>query len=127
MPQTILIVEDEPAISQILGGEFERKGFRVLRANNGSDGLNLAVVEKPDAMVLDIIMPGLNGFEVCKQVRAKPELSDIVIVMTSARSYKPDIEKALEIGADDYVIKPGEIGEVVEVVMKHLTKRSQHP
>jgi two-component system phosphate regulon response regulator PhoB len=121
---TVLIVEDEPSIGHIVATEFEKQGFRVLRANNGDDGLALAINEKPDAVVLDIIMPGLHGYEVCQKIRQHPALQRTVIVMTSAKSYKTDIEKAFEMGADEYVVKPGGLGEVVEVVLKHLHKRS---
>lgn len=124
-PPKVLIVEDEPSIGHIVATEFEKRGFHVLRASNGNDGLDLALKEKPDAVVLDIIMPGLHGYEVCKRIRQHPETKHTVIVMTSAKSYKTDIEKAFEMGADEYVVKPGGLGEVVEVVQKHLNKRSQ--
>ncbi len=122
---TVLIVDDEPAIGHIFASEFEEEGFKVLRAFTGDEGLKLALQEKPDAMVLDIVMPGLNGYEVCKTIRERPELASMVIVMTSAKSYKSDIDKAMEVGANEYIIKPGELGEVVAAVKRHLQLRSQ--
>jgi DNA-binding response OmpR family regulator len=120
----ILIVEDEPLVSQLIAGEFERSGFTVFLANNGNDGLRLAIEEKPDALILDIVMPGLHGYEVCKKIRERRELDKTVIVMTSAKSYKPDIDKAMQMGADEYVIKPSGINDIVSVVQKHLEKRA---
>lgn len=122
---TVLIVDDEPAIGQIFASEFEAEGFRVLRASDGEEGLRVALEQKPDAMVLDIVMPGLHGYEVCKRVREDSNCAGMVIVMTSAKSYKPDIDKAYEVGADEYIVKPGELGEVVAAVKKHLNQRAR--
>lgn len=122
---TVLIIDDELAIGHIFASEFEEEGFKVLRAFTGDEGLKLALQEKPDAIILDIIMPGLNGYEVCQQIRDHAELAASIIIMMSAKSYKADIDKAMEVGANDYIVKPGELGEVVTVVKKHLQRRSQ--
>jgi DNA-binding response OmpR family regulator len=122
---TVLIVDDEPAIGQIFAGEFEAEGFTVLRATNGNDGLQLALKMKPDAVVLDIVMPGLHGYEVCKRIREDAQCNDMVIVMTSAKSYKPDIDKAFEVGADEYIVKPGDVGQVLAAVKNHLSRRGR--
>ena len=118
----LLIVDDEELVRKMVTLWFEREGFSVITADNGTEGLRLAIEEKPDVVLLDIMMPGLHGFEVCKKIREQPQLSKTIIIMTSARSYKPDLDKAKELGADDYVIKPSDSGNLLQTVNKHLAK-----
>ena len=102
---------------------FVKKGFTVLEADNGLDGLTVAEAEKPDLVLLDLIMPGMHGFAVCKQLRENPALDKTTIVITSSKSYKPDIDKALELGADAYVIKPVEFDELFQIASEKMSKR----
>lgn len=118
----ILVVDDEELVRKMVTLWFEREGFSVITADNGMDGLRLAIEEKPDVVLLDIMMPGLHGFEVCKKIREQPQLSKTIIIMTSARSYKPDLDKAKELGADDYVVKPSDSGNLLQTVNKHLAR-----
>ena len=118
----VLVVDDEELVRKMVTLWFEREGFSVITADNGTEGLRLAIEEKPDVVLLDIMMPGLHGFEVCKKIREQPQLSKTIIIMTSARSYKPDLDKAKELGADDYVIKPSDSGNLLQTVNKHLAK-----
>lgn len=121
---TALIVDDEDSLRKLMVMRFEQEGFRVLSANNGDDGLMLAEKEIPHVVLLDIIMPGLHGFEVIQRIRQNPALDRTVVIMTSAKSYKPDIEAAKKLGADDYCIKPADFDELVITVSTHLKRRA---
>lgn len=118
----LLVVDDEELVRKMVCLWFEREGFSVISAENGTEGLRLAIQEKPDVVLLDIMMPGLHGFEVCKRIREQPSLAKTVIIMTSARSYKPDLDKAKELGANDYVVKPSDSANLLNTVNKHLAK-----
>ncbi len=120
----LLIIDDEELVRRMIALWFEKEGFSVISAENGEKGLELAQQEVPDVTLLDVNMPGLHGFEVCKRMRAIPSLSQKVIIMTSARSYKPDIDKAKELGADDYLVKPTDFAELLGVVNRLLTTKS---
>ena len=120
----LLIIDDEELIRKMVALWFEREGFFVLTADNGSEGLRLAIQQKPDVVLLDIMMPGLHGFEVCRKIREQPQLSNTIVIMTSGKSYKPDIDKAKELGANDYLIKPTDSANLLSVVNKHLAKAS---
>jgi len=99
----ILIVEDEAAIVQTLRFNLERNGYRVLTAGDGRMGVSLAMLEKPDLIVLDIMLPLLDGIEACKEIR---KVSRVPIIMLTARGEEIDKVLALELGADDYMTKP---------------------
>lgn len=118
----LLVVDDEELIRKMVALLFEREGFFVLTADNGTEGLRLAVAEKPDVVLLDIMMPGLHGFEVCRKIREQPQLANTIVIFTSAKSYKPDIDKAKELGANDYLVKPTDSASLLSVVHKHLAK-----
>lgn len=120
---TALIVDDEDSLRKLMVLRFEQEGYRVLSADNGDDGLRLAEKERPDIVILDIIMPGLHGFEVVQRIRQNPDLNGTVVIMTSAKSYKPDIEAARKLGADDYCIKPADFDELMVNVRTHLRNR----
>ncbi len=119
-----LIVDDEDSLRKLMILRFEQEGFDVLSADNGKDGLRLAEAEQPHVVILDIIMPGMHGFEVVQKIRNNPSLDKTVVVMTSAKSYKPDIDAAMRLGADDYCVKPTDFDELLNVVRHHLQHRS---
>lgn len=119
-----LIVDDEDSLRKLMVLRFEQEGFNVISADNGKDGLRLAEEEKPQVVILDILMPGMHGFEVIQRIRSNPALDKTVVVMTSAKSYKPDIDAARKLGADDYCIKPTDFDELMNVVRHHLQHRS---
>lgn len=121
----ILIADDEPAERELTAAEFQRVGFRVLTTENGTETIALATAEKPDAVILDLLMPGFNGFEVLNRLRQVTELSTMVVIIRSGKSYKPDIDKALELGADAYVVKPGDLEELVKLTINHIEKRAR--
>jgi two-component system alkaline phosphatase synthesis response regulator PhoP len=120
----VLLVEDEDFFRRMVAMGFEREGFTVLQADNGVDGLKVAEQERPDLIILDLVMPGLLGFEVCKALRANPLFSKTPILIMSAKSYKPDIDKALELGADAYVVKPVELDELMKIAKEQIKKRN---
>lgn len=105
-PAKILIVDDEPDIIEFLQYNLEKEGFEVFSANNGESGLALAKKEKPDLIILDIMMPVMDGVEVCRQLRAQPEFKSTVITFLTAREEDYSQIAALDMGGDDYITKP---------------------
>lgn len=124
MKPKVLLVDDEDYFRKMVAYGFERQGFTVVQADNGIDGLALAERERPDLIVLDLVMPGLLGFEVCKALRDKPEFSKTGIIIMSAKSYKPDMDKAKELGADEYLVKPVEMEDLLRIAQEYLAKRA---
>ena len=110
MAQTILIIEDEERIAHWVQSYFARAGFATLVARDGRSGLTLALDEDPDLIILDLMLPGLDGRDLCKQVRRQ---SDVPIIMLTARDAQQDRIAGLDMGADDYVVKPFDPEELV--------------
>lgn len=110
MKNTILIIEDNPYTSDMVGKYLARNGYEILIAANGPDGLRLAREENPDLVLLDIMLPGMDGTVVCRTLR---EESDIPIIMLTARIEEDDRVAGLELGADDYITKPFGLKELV--------------
>src|SRR6266498_1791029 len=107
---TILLVEDEPTLSETLRYNLEREGYTVLAAGDGVRGLELARREQPDLLILDVMLPRLDGFSVCRILRQE---SDMPILMLTARQDEVDRIAGLELGADDYVAKPFSLGALL--------------
>lgn len=120
--QTVLIADDEAQIREILSLYFKKKGFKVIEAADGAEALVQVQAGKPDIILLDIMMPVLDGLEVCKQVR---KISDVPIIMLTAKDSDDDRILGLEIGADDYISKPFNTREVVARVKAVLRRTSQ--
>jgi two-component system response regulator MprA len=118
----LLIVEDEEGLREGLRTNFQFEGYRVSTAADGVDGLDSALSLKPDLMILDIMLPGMNGFEVCRRIRAAG-LNFPVLIMT-VRKDGADRVKALELGADDYLIKPFSLPDLSDRV-RALLQRTQ--
>ncbi|AWD20285.1 phosphate regulon transcriptional regulator PhoB [Pseudogemmobacter blasticus] len=110
---TVLLVEDEPAQREVLSYNLDAEGFRVTAADNGEDALILVEEEAPDVIILDWMMPKLSGIEVCRRLKMRPETRSIPIIMLSARAEEVDRIRGLETGADDYVIKPYSVLELM--------------
>jgi len=102
----VLIADDEPDILEFLGYNLEKEGFIVIRAENGSQALQKAKSERPDLILLDIMMPDMDGVEVCRELRDKPEYQNTIIVFLTARSEDYSQIAGFDAGADDYVTKP---------------------
>ena len=118
----ILIIEDEPALLRGLQDTFVSKGFEVLTARDGAAGLDLALGKQPDLILLDIMLPRVNGYEVCRALREHG--LDTPILMLTAKGQEEDIILGLNLGADDYITKPFRIGELVARANAFL-RRSQ--
>ena len=110
MPKKILIVEDEANIRELLRPYLEREGYSVLEAENGVEGIKKWKSDKPDMLLLDVMMPVMDGGAVCREIRAE---SDVPIIMLTAKGETADRVSGLEMGADDYIVKPLEMPEVI--------------
>ncbi len=113
MPETILLIEDEEDVADLIRYHLKKSKFRVLYASDGATGVQSAIEERPDAVVLDIMMPRLNGFEVARKLKADPRTEPIPILFLSAKGEAEHRIKGLEIGADDYLTKPFSPRELV--------------
>jgi two-component system alkaline phosphatase synthesis response regulator PhoP len=121
--QTILVVDDEPQIIEVVQDYLKQAGYRVLAARDGQTALTLARHERPDLVVLDLMLPGgMDGLEVCRRLRRDPVLADVPIIMLTARIAETDRLIGLELGADDYVTKPFSPREVVARVRAVLRR-----
>ncbi len=109
----VLLVEDEPAQRTVLAYNLEAEGFAVTQADNGEDALVLVDEEDPDIIILDWMMPRVSGIEVCRRLKMRPETRGIPIIMLSARAEEVDRIRGLETGADDYVVKPYSVLELM--------------
>jgi len=119
---SVLVVEDEPAQREVLRYNLEAEGFRVTSANNGEEALMLVDEQRPDIIVLDWMMPIVSGIEVCRRLKSRADTRGIPIIMLSARSEEVDKVRGLETGADDYVIKPYSIVELMARVRAQLRR-----
>lgn len=113
MSKTVLIVDDEPNIAISVEFLMRREGYQVLLASDGEQGLAMIREHHPDLVFLDVMMPKMNGFEVCREVRDDPAMTDICIVMLTAKGRQAEIDKGLMLGADAYIPKPFATSELV--------------
>ncbi len=120
---TVLIIEDDPAMLRGLKDNFEFKGYGVLTADDGEEGLNLALNKKPDLIILDIMLPMINGYEICRLIRQ--EKLGMPIIMLTAKGEESDIVLGLNLGADDYVTKPFSIKELLARAAAFLRRSKQ--
>ena len=119
MNERILIVEDEVSLAQAVAYALRREGFQVRVATDGQEGLRMALTEKPDLVILDLMLPKLDGWEVCRTLRAK---SPVPILILTARGEEHDKVIGLELGADDYVVKPFSMRELIARVRALLRR-----
>ena len=118
----ILIIEDEPDIQELLSFNLDNNGYKVYTASNGEKGLEVARKEHPDLILLDLMLPGINGLDVCRIIKSDQDTSGISIIMLTALGQEEDIIKGLETGADDYVTKPFSL-QVLEARIKSVLRR----
>lgn len=116
MSRKILIVEDEPNIVVPLQFSLEKKGYQVLIVDSGEEALTIIPKEKPDLILLDIMLPGIDGYEVCQTVRENSELKNIKIIYLSAMGRDIDVAKGVALAADAYIIKPFSILDVMDKI-----------
>ncbi len=121
----VLVVEDEPAQREVLTYNLEAEGYAVRSAENGEEAMLLIDEAAPDLIILDWMMPLMSGIEVCRRVKTRPETRAIPVIMLSARSEEVDAVRGLDTGADDYVIKPYNLRELMARVRNQL--RRAHP
>ncbi|KMW57252.1 Phosphate regulon transcriptional regulatory protein PhoB (SphR) [Candidatus Rhodobacter oscarellae] len=118
----VLLVEDEPAQREVLAYNLEAEGFDVARAENGDEALILVDEEAPDIILLDWMLPGVSGIEICRRLKSRRETRTVPIIMLSARSEEVDRVRGLETGADDYVVKPFSVVELMARVRAQLRR-----
>lgn len=120
MEKTLLVIENDPALVDLVSFCFSDQGYTVYTAFDGDQGVKLALEHKPAVIICDMIMGEMHGFDVLRTLRANPDMKQTVMIMTSAKAYKPDIDRARELGATDYVVKPYQTDELVALVERHL-------
>ncbi|MGY8768276.1 MAG: response regulator transcription factor, partial [Pirellulales bacterium] len=122
---TVLIIEDDATLQRGLKDNFLKQGYQVQISNDGQSGLEAALANVPDLIILDIMLPNINGYEVCRLIR-KHEL-EMPIIMLTAKGQEEDIVRGLELGADDYVTKPFNIRELLARASAFLRRRQIKP
>ena len=125
--EKILLIEDDADISELLQYNFEREGYKVFIAGDGELGLRQAAQLVPDLIVLDLMLPGLDGLSVCRKLRAHPQTQEIPIVILTAKGEESDVVIGLEMGADDYVTKPFSPKELLARIRAVLRRPRQTP
>ena len=118
---SVLLIEDDATLLRGLKDNFETQGYRVRIARDGSEGLSAALVDPPDLLLLDLMLPKMNGYEICRAIRAKG--LEIPIIMLTAKGQEEDIIRGLELGADDYVTKPFSVRELLARAKAFLRRR----
>jgi phosphate regulon transcriptional regulator PhoB len=127
--KTILVVDDEKDIVELIAYNLEREGFNISRVYDGNQALQNIKEKSPDLVILDLMLPGISGLDVCRMMKKKPELENIPIIMLTAKSDTVDKIMGLEIGADDYITKPFNVRELVarvRAVLRRWEMRSGH-
>ena len=123
MSHRILVVDDEPDITALVAYHLAKAGYRVSTANSGPDALKAAREERPDVVVLDLMLPGVSGFDVLAELRKRDETRDVGVILLTARREEPDRIKGLTLGADDYLTKPfspAELGLRIQALLRRL-------
>jgi len=117
----ILIVDDEVYILHILDFSLGAEGYEVITAADGEEAIERAKKEKPDLVVLDIMMPKVDGFEACRRLKADPETSPIPVILLTAKGREVDRRMGMEVGADDYIVKPFSPNKLIEKIGSFLS------
>lgn len=118
----ILVIDDEPIIHDIVSFMVRTRGYNIISASNGEEGLALANTERPDLILLDIMMPGIRGHDVCLRLKANKETKRIPVIMLTGEGDRDAVLRAREIGAEDYIVKPFTISTLTERVDKFLDR-----
>ena len=122
MALSVLVVDDDPVIIRLLQVNFELEGIDVVTAVDGEEGLKLAHSDPPDLVISDIMMPKVNGLELLAALRSSPGTAAMPVILLSAKAQVADVQRGLELGADDYVTKPFDPLELIERAYKVLAK-----
>lgn len=122
--KTVLIIEDEEDAAELFAEMMRVSGFRVLKISNSAPALAMMAAEKPDVLILDIMMPEISGLDILRQMRRDPELAEIPVVVVSAKSMPADIKNGMEAGASTYLTKPVGFLDLKEAVERALASRT---
>ncbi|MBW2516567.1 MAG: response regulator [Deltaproteobacteria bacterium] len=125
MSKEILIVEDEPGVVAAIRFLMEQQGYRVKVAEKGEDALHLILKNKPHLVLLDIMLPGMSGWEVCEQIRLNPDYRSVKIAFLTARSDEAEVARGLALGADAYITKPFKNDKLIARVKSLLQNRGE--
>jgi two-component system alkaline phosphatase synthesis response regulator PhoP len=123
MTKKILVIEDDPATQRLVDYSLKQEGYEVITASDGPDGIKKALEELPDLVILDVMLPGLDGFEICYRLRAEPTTAKLPILMFTAKAQEIDKDTGTRVGADDYLTKPSAPADIVSHVAKLLAKK----
>ncbi len=124
MGKRILVIEDDPSSARLVGYALEREGYQVEIAVNGVEGLRKVQEDDPDLVILDVMLPGLDGFELCHRLRAEPRTDHVPILMLSAKAQEIDRSTGLRAGANEYLVKPADPAEILANVERLLAEKS---
>ena len=116
----ILVVDDEDLTTELAKTFLEKHGFKVIIATDGEEGLNMAESETPDLILLDVMLPSMDGFAVCKKLKENDKFKETPVLMFTAKGLSSDIEKGEACGADEYIVKPFSGKALVATIRKHL-------
>ena len=122
--EKILVVDDEEHIAELIRYNLESNGYKILSANNGIDAMKIVLEERPNLILLDLMIPGKDGYDVCKEIRSTKEVMNTPIIMLTAKSEEIDKILGLELGADDYITKPFSVRELLAIVKAVLRRFS---
>jgi DNA-binding response OmpR family regulator len=123
-PPRILLVDDDPVIVRLLQINFRLEGFEVDAASRGEEALQKVRANRPDVVILDVMMPGIDGWEVARQLKENPAVRHIPVIFLSARAQDEDRHRGYALGVDEYVTKPFDPAHLVEIVRRSLAKRT---
>lgn len=115
-PLKILLIDDEDFIVTALSFKLEKRGMEVIRAKDGMEGLEMARTENPDMIILDIMLPGIDGFKVCKLLKSDDNTMHIPIIIASAKDREADLKIGMEAGTDHYLTKPFKMGDILNLI-----------
>lgn len=123
-PPRVLLVDDDPVIVRLLEVNFRLEGYETHTASRGDEALETALAVRPDVIVLDVMMPAIDGWEVCRRLRETPTMKDVPVVFLSARAQDEDRARSYALGVEEYVAKPFDPVSLVEIVRRALAGRS---
>ena len=123
MGKKILVIEDDPATLRLVDYSLKQEGYEIITASNGLEGIRKARGESPDLVILDVMLPGMDGFEICYRLRSEPTTAKLPILMFSAKAQEIDKDTGIKVGADDYLTKPSAPADIINRVEKLLAKK----
>ena len=123
MKGPVLVIDNDQSIVEFLSFVLEDAGYAVHTALDGPEGVALALRHRPAVIICDLMMGQMHGFEVLQAIRAHPELTETVVIVASSKAFKPDVDRARELGATEYLVKPFRVEELLQVIERHLSSR----